>query len=150
MAKAEVQYVSTTLAALNNIPLVNGQLIALRDADLCYYDMLFNSGDGEEQVVRRPVARIRKVAELPEITEVQGLEETLFVVVGEETGIFIYNADLEEFIALSQSAVTWTDFNPHDIPDPPEPTGSDLTAIANLIIQGTTRDSNSEEVQSNE
>lgn len=140
MAKAQVTFISTTLAALGNIPLVNGQIIALRDADLCYYDMLFENGDGTTEVQRRPVARMRKVSQLPDVADIDGLEETMFIVVGETTGIYMYDAGIGDFIPLSRASVMWTDFNPHDIPDPPAPTGSDLTNIANLIIRGSVDD----------
>jgi len=81
----DVQFITTSRARIDSLPVVNGQLIYLFDENMSYYDM---------NNVRNPVSSVREVNGLPQT----GYPEFLYVDTSTTPrNTYVWNSTTEEF-----------------------------------------------------
>lgn len=98
----DVTYIAAYKKDLGTIPVVSGQLIYLRDADMCFYDMTQKTADDSTEVVRRSISGQEHVTTLPEI----GRPGVLYLLNNEtDTGVYAWFEDTASFICLASPNV---------------------------------------------
>ena len=104
MATVKRTYIYTSKDTLNTIGLVNGQVIALRDADELYYDISTSGSAGEVNLIRRQVSGVKVVDGLPDSDQREGI---IYVDISGDYGTLPDNTPVFKLFVWESTTSTW-------------------------------------------